>query len=72
MLYRRRQIRHGGHPVLAWCADNVTLDQDPYGNWKPSKKKSRERIDGIVALVNALARALVSQGNIEDARIETL
>jgi phage terminase large subunit-like protein len=72
MLYRRRQIRHGGQPVLAWCADNVTLDQDPYGNWKPSKKKSRERIDGIVALVNALARALVSEGTLEDARIETL
>jgi len=72
VLYRRRQIRHGGHPVLNWCADNVTLEKDAYDNWKPSKGKSRERIDGIVALVMALARALVSEGRIEDARIEPL
>lgn len=72
-LYRRRQIRHGGQPVLAWCADNVSLDKDPYDNWKPSKKRSRERIDGIVALVMALARALVSRGTAEDGRgIETI
>lgn len=67
-LYRRRQIRHGAHPVLAWCADNVTLDQDAYDNWKPSKKRSRERIDGIAALVNALSRALVGKGTTEDTR----
>ena len=72
ILYRRRQIRHGGHPVLAWCADNVTLDKDPYDNWKPSKKRSRERIDGIVGLVMALSRALVSTGTIEDGRIQAL
>ena len=72
VLYRRRQIRHGGHPVLAWCADNVTIDMDAHDNWKPSKKKSRERIDGIVALVMALDRALVSLGTIEDGRIEAL
>ena len=30
---------------------------DPVDNWKPSKKKSRERIDGIVALIMALERA---------------
>jgi len=71
-LYRRRQIRHGGHPVLAWCADNASLDKDSYDNWKPSKKRSRERIDGIVALVMALSRALVSEGVVEDARIEPL
>lgn len=72
-LYRRRQIRHGGHPVLAWCADNVSLDKDSNDNWKPSKKRSRERIDGIVALVMALSRALVSRGTLEDGRaIEVL
>ena len=66
VLYRRRQIRHGGHPVLAWCADNVSIDKDAHDNWKPSKKKSRERIDGMVALVMALSRATTSEGRIED------
>ncbi|KKM21937.1 hypothetical protein LCGC14_1630400 [marine sediment metagenome] len=71
-LYRRRQIRHGGHPVLTWCADNVSIDKDANDNWKPSKKKSRERIDGIMALVMALSRTLLDEGGIEDGRgIET-
>jgi len=71
-LYRRGQVRHGGQPVLAWCASNAALDKDAYDNWKPSKKRSRERIDGIVAAVMALARAQVSTGAIEDGRIESL
>jgi phage terminase large subunit-like protein len=35
---------------------------DDAGNIKPSKAKSSERIDGIVALVMALGRALVNEG----------
>ena len=58
-----RKLRHGRHPVLAWCASNVVTEQDPSGNIKPSKRKSTERIDGIVALVTALAVALVSVGS---------
>jgi phage terminase large subunit-like protein len=72
VLYRRRQIRHGGHPVLSWNADNAVLDKDAYDNWKLSKRRSTERIDGMVALVMALARAQLSTGRIEDARIQTL
>jgi phage terminase large subunit-like protein len=48
------KLRHGGHPILRWCAANVTVEQDSNENLKPSKKKSHERIDGISALVNAL------------------
>jgi len=72
VMYRRGQIRHGGHPVLEWNADNVALDKDMYDNWKLSKKKSRERIDGIVAFVMSLSRMLLSEGRVEDARIEVL
>ncbi len=50
----QEQLRHGGHPVLAWQAGNVAIQQDHNGNIKPSKAKSNERIDGIVALVMAL------------------
>lgn len=49
-------IRHGGHPVLRWMAGNVAIEQDAAGNIKPSKKKSTEKIDGIVALIMALDR----------------
>lgn len=51
------RLAHGGHPVLRWCASNVAVETDPAGNIKPSKKKSTERIDGIVALVMAVGRA---------------
>lgn len=44
--------------MLTWCADNVAVDIDPAGNYKPNKAKSAERIDGIVALLMALGRAL--------------
>lgn len=48
------KLLHGGHPVLAWQAGNVAIQKDHNGNIKPSKAKSTERIDGIVALVMAL------------------
>jgi phage terminase large subunit-like protein len=52
-----KKLRHGGHPVLRWMADNVAISQDAAGNIKPDKAKSTERIDGIVALVMAIGRA---------------
>ncbi len=54
------QIRHGADPVLRWMASNVAIESDAAGNIKPSKRRSTERIDGIVATIMALGRALVS------------
>jgi phage terminase large subunit-like protein len=51
------RLAHGGHPVLRWMAGNVSIETDAADNWKPSKKKSVERIDGIVALIMGLDRA---------------
>lgn len=45
------------NPVLRWCANNVMVEQDAAGNIKPSKAKSRERIDGIVAAIMAVGVA---------------
>jgi phage terminase large subunit-like protein len=53
------QLAHGGNEVLAWMASNVAVKQDPAGNLKPDKSKSSEKIDGIVALIMALGRAMV-------------
>jgi phage terminase large subunit-like protein len=55
-LVLSRKIAHGQHPVLGWCASNVAVETDPAGNIKPSKKRARDRIDGIVALVMGLDR----------------
>jgi phage terminase large subunit-like protein len=51
-------LHHGGHPVLRWMADNVAVKQDPAGNLKPDKASSQGKIDGIVALVMAIDRAM--------------
>jgi phage terminase large subunit-like protein len=47
-------LRHGGNPILRWMADNVQASTDSSGRIKPDKKKSSEKIDGIVALVMAI------------------
>lgn len=64
LVYSHR-LRHGNNPVLSYCAGNVALLFDSNGNFRPDKKKSKEngRIDGIVATVMALSRAVA--GNTE-------
>lgn len=54
------RVRHGGNPVLRWMASNVAVEEDAAGNLKPSRRKSSERIDGVVALINALGRGITA------------
>lgn len=53
------KMRHGNHPVLTMCAANAVVKTDEAGNRKLDKKKSRGRIDGMVAL--AMASAVMSE-----------
>lgn len=62
-LVLEKKLAHGGHPALAWMMDNVTVKTDPAGNIKPDKEKSTERIDGAVAAIMALDRALRHKGD---------
>ena len=57
-LTLERKLAHGGHPVLRWMMDNIFIRTDPAGNIKPDKEKATEKIDGVVAAVMALDRAL--------------
>ena len=52
------KIQHGGHPVLRWMFNNVFIETDAAANIKPSKDKSSEKIDGAVATIMALDRAI--------------
>ena len=58
-----RKLAHGGNPVAAWMASNVVASQDAAGNLKPDRARSIEKIDGIVALVMALALAMRHDGS---------
>ena len=49
-----KKIAHDGNPVLRWQCGNIEISIDPADNIKMDKKKSREKIDGMVALVMAL------------------
>lgn len=56
-LVLRGEIDHGSHPILRWMAANVATISDTNGNIKPAKDKSTQKIDGIVALIMAIALA---------------
>jgi len=58
---KQGSIRHGGHPVLRWCADNLVMITDANENVRPAKDKAVDRIDGMVALINAWGRMMFSE-----------
>ena len=70
-LVLSKKIRHGGHPVLRWNADNLVVRMDPAGNLKPDKEKSTQKIDGMVALIMAIDRASRHSNLIETSLYET-
>ena len=66
-----RKLRHGNNPCLSWQAEGVTVAQDQAGNIKPVKThklKTVSRIDGIVALIMALATANKEQNLVYNER----
>lgn len=56
------RLHHGGNEVLAWMVDNIHIRTDPAGNIKPDKAISTEKIDGVVATIMALDRAIRNGG----------
>ncbi|MBQ6122413.1 MAG: terminase large subunit, partial [Clostridia bacterium] len=57
-LVLEKKIAHGGNPVLRWMMDNIYIRTDPAGNIKADKEKSTEKIDGAIATIMALDRAI--------------
>ena len=64
-LVLEKKIAHGGNEVLEWMVDNIYIKTDPAGNIKPDKEKSTEKIDGAIALIMALDRAIRHGGQQE-------
>lgn len=57
-LLRKGQLTHDKNPLARWCFGNVIVATDGNENIKPMKNKSIERIDLMVALIDAMAAAL--------------
>lgn len=55
---RAGKVHHGGNPILRWNFDNLEVERNAAGDLKPSKRTRQKKIDGIVALVMALDRAM--------------
>jgi phage terminase large subunit-like protein len=60
------RLRHGGHPVLTWCAANAVAERNAAGDRKLEKAKSTGRIDGLVALAMAMRVAQTYAAPAED------
>jgi phage terminase large subunit-like protein len=52
------RIHHNGDPVLAWMMSNVVAKTDANDNVFPRKEAPESKIDGAVALIMALGRAM--------------
>jgi phage terminase large subunit-like protein len=57
-LMKSGLMTHDINQLARWCFGNVHLAVDGNENIKPMKNKSRDRIDVIVALINAMAVAI--------------
>lgn len=67
-LILEQKLIHFGHPVLRWNFAHTVVDVDAAENLKPSKDKSTDRIDGIVALVVAIGMSLATRKSVYDER----
>lgn len=57
-LVLTQKLAHGGCPVLTWMASNVVAKLDQKDNIYPCKEAPQNKIDGLVALISAMARAM--------------
>jgi phage terminase large subunit-like protein len=57
----RGKLHHGTHPVLRWNASCLATVE---------REKSTSRIDGISAITNAMARAMLAPEEEQSAKIE--
>ena len=57
-LVLQKKLIHDGDPALAWMASNVVAHLDAKDNIYPRKERPENKIDGIVALIMAISRAI--------------
>lgn len=59
-LVLERRLEHNNNPVMLWQIGNAAVKRDDAGNIKPDKTNPRARIDGVVASVMSVGRAIVN------------
>lgn len=61
-IIRSGKITHANNPCFRWMLSNVTAQLDKKDNVYPNKERPENKIDGPVALLMALGRALNDDG----------
>lgn len=72
-LVLQKKLAHGACPVLTWMASNVVAKLDHKDNIYPNKERPENKIDGVVALIMALSRAIAGdeqESNLSDHLIK--
>jgi len=65
-------IELDNNPVLRWCFRNAELRRDHNGNCKPDKSNDNKKIDGVIALIQAIAMHWLDYGTvIPELQVET-
>ena len=57
------EVHHANDPLLTWSAFNTVTEEDHMGNIMPSKRKSSEKIDPIVAMLMGWHEAKFAENN---------
>lgn len=63
------KFHHNGDPILTWMVSNVVCHTDAKDNIYPRKERPENKIDGVVALIMALSRAIANNndsGSLDD------
>ncbi len=58
----KKEFEFGGNPVMRWMNSNIEIRKDEAGNYKIDKKKSSEKVDGMVTLVMSLGGFMTDRG----------
>lgn len=61
LIYDGRLI-HDGNEITTWMASNVVVEPDRNENIFPRKERAENKIDGVVAAIMALNRAMANRG----------
>ena len=63
----RHELNFLGNPVIRWMFRNVVIYRDPNANIRVDKARSRNKIDGIVALIDAIGGYLTKTSGTKQA-----
>ena len=68
-LVLEKKLRHDGNPVMTWMVSNLVVKVSKFNELRqPTKERPENKIDGPIAMLMALGRALAGQdaGNLDD------